>query len=105
MSFIAFLITLDEVLRAAVDTKNRAIRWHRSEHLEDLDYADDICQLSSKASDMQYKLNDLVEESAKVGLKLNSTKTTSNDKVGNETVENTDSFTFLGSVITTAGGA
>ena len=33
--------------------------------------------LSSKASDMQYKLNDLVEESAKVGLKLNSVKTKS----------------------------
>ena len=33
--------------------------------------------LSSKASDMQYKLNDLVKESAKVGLKLNSAKTKS----------------------------
>ena len=30
---------------------------------------------SSKASDMQYKVNDLVEESAKLGLKLNSAKT------------------------------
>ena len=115
MSPTVFLITLNEVLRAAVDTKNRGIRWGLSEHLEDLDYADDICLLSSKASDMQYKLNDLVEESAKVGLKLNSAKTkslkarTSNTssiyKVGNETVENTDSFTYLGSVITTDGGA
>ena len=66
---------------------------------------------------MQCKLNDLVEESAKAGLKLNSVKPkslktrTSNKssiykyKVGNETVENTDSFTNLGSVITTDGGA
>ena len=59
---------LDEVLCAAVGTKNRGIRWDLS---EDLDYADEICLLSLKASDMQYKLNDPVEESAKVGLKLN----------------------------------
>ena len=61
MSSILFLITLDAVLRAVVDTKNRGIRWGLSEHLEDLDYADYICPLSSKASDMQYKLNELVE--------------------------------------------
>ena len=64
---------------------------------------------------MQYKLNDLVEESAKVGLKLNSAKTkslktrtsytSSINKVGNTTVANTDSFTYLGSVIATDGGA
>ena len=65
MSPILFLITLDEVLRAAVVTKNRAIRWGFSEHQEDLDYADDICLLS-KTPDMQYKLKDLAEESAKV---------------------------------------
>ena len=51
MSPILFLITLDEVLRAAVDTKSRGIRSDFSEHLEDLDYAD-IGLLSSKASDM-----------------------------------------------------
>ena len=28
-----------------------------AENLKDLDYADDICLLSSKASNMQYKLN------------------------------------------------
>ena len=61
---------------------------------------------------MQYKLINLVEESVKVGLKLNSAKSnslkarTSNTssiyKVGNETVEYTDSFTYLGSI---GGGA
>ena len=66
---------------------------------------------------MQCKLNDLVEESAKAGLKLNSVKPkslktrTSNKssiykyKVGNETVENTDSFSYLGTVITIDRGA
>ena len=59
--------------------------------------------------------NVLTKVLLKVGLKLNSAKTkslkarTSNTssiyKVGNETVENTDSFTYLGRVITTDGGA
>ena len=112
---ILFVITLDELLRAAVDTKNRGIRRGLSEPLEHLNYVDDICLLSSKATDMQYKLSDLVEESAKVGLRLNSaktkslkartSKTSSIYKVGNEAVENTDSFTQLGSIITTDGGA
>ena len=72
MSVNPFLITLDEVLRAPVDTKNRGIRWGLSEQQVDLDYADDNCLLFSKASDMQYKLYDPGEESAKVGLKLDS---------------------------------
>ena len=62
---------------------------------------------------MECKLNDLVEESAKVGLKLNLAKTkslrgsntSSIYKLGSGTVENTDSFTYLGSVITTDGNA
>ena len=51
-----------DVLHAAVDTNNRSIRCGLSEYLEDLDYVDAICLLSSKASDMQYKLNDHVKE-------------------------------------------
>ena len=42
MSPILFLITLDEVLRGAVDTNNRGIFWGLCEHIEDLDYTDDI---------------------------------------------------------------
>ena len=67
--------------------------------------------------DMQYRLNDLVEESAKDDLKLNSAKTktlqartttcntSSICKVGNKTVKNTYSFNYFGSIITTDGGA
>ena len=64
---------------------------------------------------MQCKLNDLVEESAKVGLKLNSAKTkslltsTKNtsgiNEVRNKTLQNTYSFIYIRSVITTYGGA
>ena len=40
------------------------VHWGPSEYLEDHDYADVFCLLFSKALGMQYKLNDLIEESA-----------------------------------------
>ncbi len=62
---------LDEVLRWSLDGRRRGILWRLTEHLEDLDYdyADDIVLLSHNIGDMQAKLNDLVEESQKVGLR------------------------------------
>jgi hypothetical protein len=42
---------------------------------EDLDYANDVCLLSHKWSDMQEKLNDLNYESKKIGLHKNLAKT------------------------------
>ena len=76
MSDVAYPISHNvEVLRAPVDTKNKGIRWGLSEQLEDLDYADDILMLSSQTSDIECKLNGLVEESTKVVLKMNSAKT------------------------------
>ena len=115
ISPILFLIVLDDVIHLAFDSKPRGIRWNLSEYLEDLDYADDVSLLSSKETDMQNKLNDLVKESEKVGLKINPTKTkclkvrtkNSNNcyKLESESIENVENFTYLGSVITSDGGA
>ncbi len=63
LSVIIFLIVLDEVLRRSLDGRRRGILWRLTEHLEDLDYADDIVLLSHNFIDMQAKLDDLVEES------------------------------------------
>jgi hypothetical protein len=75
LSAIIFLIVLDEVFRRSLDGRRRGILWRLTEHLEDLDYADDIMLLSHNFGDMQAKLNDLVEESQKVGLRVNIEKT------------------------------
>ncbi len=75
MSAIISLIVLDDVLRRPVDGKKRGILWKLTEHLEDIDYADDIVLLTHNFRDMQAKLNDLVEESQKVGLRVNIEKT------------------------------
>jgi hypothetical protein len=53
----------------------RKIQWKLTEHLEGLDCADDIVLLSHNFRDMQAKVNDLVEESQKVELKVNIEKT------------------------------
>jgi hypothetical protein len=43
--------------------------------VEDLVFADDICILPHKWSDIQEKLNDLYYESKKIGLHINLAKT------------------------------
>jgi D-hexose-6-phosphate mutarotase len=75
LSAIIFLIVLDEVLKRSIDGKRRGIQWRLTEHMEDLDYAGDILLLSHNFKDMQAKLNDLVEESQKVELRVNNEKT------------------------------
>ncbi len=66
---------LNKVLRRAFDYKKRGIQWQLTEHLEDLDYVDDLTLWSHNFRDMQEKMDDIVEESQKVGLKINISKT------------------------------
>ena len=51
------------------------IKWTHTKNLEDLDFADDICQISHKLKDMQLKNNKLAEEASKIGLQVNTEKT------------------------------
>jgi hypothetical protein len=114
LSPILFLCAIDEILHSALDDKKRGIWWTPFEHLEDLDFADDIVLFSQNATKMQSKLNDLQAESEKSNMKINVSKTVSmsNDlsrnakfTIGGHEVEKVDKFTYLGSVITTTGGA
>jgi hypothetical protein len=99
LSAIIFLIALDEVLRQSLDGRGWGILWSLNEHLEDLDYADDIVLLSHNFIEMQAKLKDLVEESQKVGLRVNTektkylsvnSKTTEAYRLGEEAIERVD---------------
>ncbi len=76
-------------------------------------YADDIVLLSHNFRDMQAKLDDLVEESQKVGLRVYIEKTkdlrvnsgtTEAFKIGEEAIERVDDFLYLGSMIDENGG-
>jgi hypothetical protein len=46
------------------------------DRLEDLEFADNICLLAHKNKDVQVKLTQLHEELQKVGLSINTSKTT-----------------------------
>ena len=58
-----------------MDGKKRGITWRLKKSLKDTEYADDVCFVSHRYKHMQRKLDDLWEESKKVGLEINSSKT------------------------------
>ena len=90
-----FLAALDWVTRTAFDRK-RAIQWTFTISLEDLVFADDLALLSYRIQDMRDKTRALEVQSAKVGLKINATKT--------KLIEEVDEFKYLGSIVSKKGG-
>ena len=74
MSRFLFLLCLDWVMRKAPTDKRRGIRWNFTSLLEDLVFTNDIALLSSPFHDLHKKTGRLVEETARVGLKLNTRK-------------------------------
>ena len=93
--------------------RKRGIQWSMKERLEDLDYADDICMLAQRFSDMDKKLKRLKEEAESAGLYININKTkgmrvnTSNIqkfRLENTEIEEIESFVYLGSVVSKNGG-
>jgi hypothetical protein len=50
-----FLLILDRVTKRVKGLGKRGIQWSMKERLEDLDYADDICLLAQRSSDMEEK--------------------------------------------------
>ena len=108
LSPLLFLVTLDWVMRTTFDRK-RGIQWTFTTSLEDLDFADDLALLSHRIQDMRDKTRALEVQSAKVGLKINATKTKlmrigtkrgDGVSVAGERVE----FTYLGSIVSKKGG-
>ena len=83
-----------------MEGKARGITWKLTRTLEDLDYADDICLLAHKQSDMQHKIN--IEKTKEFRINSNSS---TNVSVGGTDIELGDSFTYLGSNIAADGEA
>jgi hypothetical protein len=55
--------------------RKTGMQWNMKEILEDLDYADDICLLVQRSSDMEEKLKRLKEEAESAGLHTDTNKT------------------------------
>ena len=78
--------------------------------LEDLDYADDICLLSSKHQDAQQKSECLYKTSSNIGLKVSTRKTQVLRKntrvnnpvmIGGKRLGDAEKFIYLGTMVTT----
>ena len=114
LSPMIFLMVVDWIMRESTKNNSTGIRWTLTSFLEDLDFADDLCLMSQKHQHMQQKTDKLAEEAAKTGLQVNTDKTEVmkiNPKQqnpvtlqGNNLTEVT-SFTYLGSIVSTDGGA
>ena len=114
-SSLLFLMALDWVSRQAFGDKKIGIQFTLLQKLENLDFADDMVLLSQKITHMRQKLAALVQQTARVGLKINASKTkemrirspanTGNINCVGEDLEHASAFTHLGSLITTTDGA
>lgn len=113
LSPLLFLVVLNEVLKGALEGRRRGIQWNLTGTLEDLDFADDIVLLAHRLRDAQEKLDDVIVESEKVGLRVNILKTkemrlnnVSSEpiKINGEIIESVSDFTYLGSNVSKDGG-
>jgi hypothetical protein len=103
---------MDTALSKANDAQ-RGIRWNLTSRLEDLDYADDICLLAHTFNDIRTKLELLQNETAKVGLKINISKTKeirihTHNKLplllNDQQIEQVSEFSYLGNIISKGKG-
>ncbi|XP_048747983.1 uncharacterized protein LOC125660189 [Ostrea edulis] len=114
MSATLFIIAIDWVMRQTTSDSNRGIRWDIYSTLEDLDFTDDSTMLSHTHQHIQEKTNRLQNYAGQIGLNINAKKTeimTLNISIpspvmlGEQELPNTNIFTYLGSVVSTDGGA
>ncbi|VDO43637.1 unnamed protein product [Schistosoma margrebowiei] len=90
------------------------IQWTARNQLDDLDFADDLALLSCTHEQMQMKTASVAAVSESVGLSIHKGKTKvlkfkaeNNNPItlDGETLENVESFTYLGSIIDEQGGS
>ena len=112
MSSVLFIIAIDWVMRTTLTEGNTGLRWTLCTTLENTDYADDIALLSHTENHMQEKTRKLEENARMVGLKINAKKLMYLNTerlpvifVEGKQLDTVDSFNYIGSCITTEGGA
>jgi len=114
LSPFLFLLFIDWIMLTTTKDRRNGIQWTLWNHLEDLDFADDLALLSHSHAQMQRKTDLLAEISGQTGLKIHGGKTkilrlnNRTDEpitLADSPLEEVDSFTYLGSVINKKGGA
>ncbi|VDO50661.1 unnamed protein product [Schistosoma margrebowiei] len=101
-------------MRTSISEGKHGIQWTDQNQLDDSNFADDLALLSHTYKQMQIKTASVVAVSASVGLSIHEGKTkvlkfkTENSNPithDGETLENVESFTYLGSIIDVQGGS
>ena len=116
LSPVLFLLVINDVLEAALNPLVACgLRWKMpsiADNLKHIDYADDICLLAEKLSDVAKMSNALNTHALKAGLKINIGKTKllslpaseRTISICDEPIENVESFTYLGCEMAKGGG-
>jgi flagellum-specific peptidoglycan hydrolase FlgJ len=113
LSPFLFLLAIDWIMKRTTERKRTGIQWTLWEHLEDLDFADDVALLAHSHNHMQEKLYTLHRNSTSIGLNINIAKTKvlkcnisneSHIKINDDLIEEVEDFTYLGSVVDKTGG-
>ena len=113
LSPFLFLLAIDWVMKKTTEGRRNGIQWTLWNQLEDLDFADDLALLSHSHQQMQDKTSRLESASSQVGLNIHPRKTqvmkmnaASIDPVTLDgcSLEEVESFTYLGSIIDKQGG-
>ncbi|VDP31512.1 unnamed protein product [Schistosoma margrebowiei] len=101
-------------MKTSTSEGKHGIQWTAQNQLDDLDFADDLALLSRTHEQMQMKTASVAAVSASVGLSIHKGKTKvlkvkaeNNNPItlDGETLENVESFTYLGSIIDEQGGS
>ncbi|VDP06697.1 unnamed protein product [Schistosoma margrebowiei] len=101
-------------MKTSTSEEKRGIQWTARNQLDDLDFADDLALLSRTHEQMQMKTTSVAAFSASVVLNIHKGKTkvlkfkakNSNPiTLDGETLEEEESFTYLGSIIDEQGGS
>ncbi|CAH8665722.1 unnamed protein product, partial [Schistosoma curassoni] len=114
LSPFLFLLVVDWIMKTSTSEGKHGIQWTAQNQLDDLDFADDLALLSRTHEQMQMKTASVAAVSASVGLSIHKGKTkvlkfkaeNSNPiTLDGETLEDVESFTYLGSIIDEQGGS
>ncbi|VDP82525.1 unnamed protein product [Schistosoma curassoni] len=101
-------------MKTSTSEGKHGIQWIAQNQLDDLDFADDLALLSHTHEQMQVKTVSVAAVSASVGLSIHKGKTkvlkyntdnTNPITLDGETLEDVESFTYLGSIIDEQGGS
>lgn len=113
LSPFLFLLCINWIMKKIPTNKNTGIQWSLTEHVEDLDFADDIGLFSHTHQQMQDKSQLLETTVSELALKLNGPKTkvmrinrkrTNPITAVNQSLEEVDKIAYLESIIAVDGG-